>query len=1175
MRYLYKKTACLKPAFVCFVAILAMASTAFTVETYDLDEEVYETELLWSQFCLNQNRMWGGARPRVYNGNVYVLYVDPSDRPWVAKIPLDGSPATEALLFSELRVTQTIGNDNHRSFELIIDNQGYIHVVGDMHGEFGNWRYVYANGPGFSGVNHWVSDRPGDVSSFTKTHTPYCPAGTRPTYPELQKDRNGKLYNPTTRIHGLNNRMAVGVSSMDDATGIWTMLGADIPSEFGGQSNRPVTAWGRGAEGADTGYSLPGISIAFDNDNRLHLLARLLKWTPAERGGHWFSHVVYAWSDDGGETFYKADGTPVQLPMMPDEGPHQGDILYASPEGVLTLKGADIRIDNEGKPVIQVKSRTTGTHTFRLESNAWVEYSGMPFWDMTVDAYGVMTAKIGREDGFTRFWGPGEQRRDVMMPMYKFDPDYLRDTGDLVFSQGYMTGTIRIYRTSIRRPGVVAPAAPTGLVAAFNPDNALDLSWTDNAENETGFKIERKTGTDGDWVQIGMAGPGFTRYRDSGAVPHTFYVYRIRAYNAAGDSAYSNEDSVIQGSWRPEVGLTAPADGAAFASGVSSVSISADAMDPDGEVVQVEFFRNGESIGVDADGTDAWSATWAAPPDGQYEITAVATDNEGVAGVSLPATLTVGTWITLEADSDTVAENGTGAVFTVTRAAPDTVGDIVVGFSMGGSAVEGVDYTLAPSGSVTIPDGSRTATVALQPVDEDVLRAPRYAVITLSSASVGSPGTPSSAQVTITDDEKDRLKNQVWQGGGGNERWSDSLNWSPSPVWGDATHVIFNASGAGFLTNRIQNNYTIGYLTFNDNADADITIMFRRNTGAPRNLTMGGPSTRNPTLTVYPGAPGSYNIGGPWDGSGNLVLAGDLNITHEGDGILTFGQRITQEGGSRSVTLDGTGTVVFNAANTYTGETAILGGRLQLGNANALASSAAVSLAPGAVLDTTGLATYAIPAGQLLTIGVDASTGDAIGIHAAGLDISSASVTFEAYGLLQAEAYVLAGYTSLTGASFASVSGLPVGYTIDYDYGGNQIALVPVYAEWEAAGAFGADSSGDGIPNGMAFLLGAPGPNERATGHLPVVEITDEGVMVLNFPMRNAAHRGDKVLHLEYSTDLGVWTSVPVPDTSSGPTQGVTFIITPGDPLNTVEATISSEEAPDGKIFSRLRAIRP
>src|SRR5437867_2427314 len=68
----------------------------------------------------------------------------------------------------------------------------------------------------------------------------------------------------------------------------------------------------------------------------------------------------------------------------------------------------------------------------------------------------------------------------------------------------------------------------------------LQLTWTNNSTNEDGFKIERSTGTTGTFVQIGVTGPGVTSYTDSGLADATTYCYRVRAYNAAGDSDYTN-----------------------------------------------------------------------------------------------------------------------------------------------------------------------------------------------------------------------------------------------------------------------------------------------------------------------------------------------------------------------------------------------------------------------------------------------------------------------------------------------------------------------------------------------------------------------------------------------------------------------------------------------------------
>lgn len=65
------------------------------------------------------------------------------------------------------------------------------------------------------------------------------------------------------------------------------------------------------------------------------------------------------------------------------------------------------------------------------------------------------------------------------------------------------------------------------------------LSWVDNSTNETGFRIERST--DGvSFAEIATVGPDVVSYVDGNLPNSTTYSYRVRAYNTAGNSGYSN-----------------------------------------------------------------------------------------------------------------------------------------------------------------------------------------------------------------------------------------------------------------------------------------------------------------------------------------------------------------------------------------------------------------------------------------------------------------------------------------------------------------------------------------------------------------------------------------------------------------------------------------------------------
>lgn len=89
------------------------------------------------------------------------------------------------------------------------------------------------------------------------------------------------------------------------------------------------------------------------------------------------------------------------------------------------------------------------------------------------------------------------------------------------------------------------PAPPTGLVAQVSSNKQIDLSWEDKSGNEAGFKIERKQGNAGNFTQIATVGANVTNFSSLNLSPNTKYFYRVRAYNAGGNSSYSNTASAI------------------------------------------------------------------------------------------------------------------------------------------------------------------------------------------------------------------------------------------------------------------------------------------------------------------------------------------------------------------------------------------------------------------------------------------------------------------------------------------------------------------------------------------------------------------------------------------------------------------------------------------------------
>ena len=83
-------------------------------------------------------------------------------------------------------------------------------------------------------------------------------------------------------------------------------------------------------------------------------------------------------------------------------------------------------------------------------------------------------------------------------------------------------------------------AAPTNLIASAVSSSQINLSWTDNSDNEDGFVIERRT-IGGEFNPIDTVGANITFYHNTDLTDGARYYYRVYAYSGTNKSNYSNE----------------------------------------------------------------------------------------------------------------------------------------------------------------------------------------------------------------------------------------------------------------------------------------------------------------------------------------------------------------------------------------------------------------------------------------------------------------------------------------------------------------------------------------------------------------------------------------------------------------------------------------------------------
>ncbi|MDP8239542.1 MAG: fibronectin type III domain-containing protein [Candidatus Hatepunaea meridiana] len=101
---------------------------------------------------------------------------------------------------------------------------------------------------------------------------------------------------------------------------------------------------------------------------------------------------------------------------------------------------------------------------------------------------------------------------------------------------------------------VILPRTPVNLTAVAVTPFGVHISWSLNSSNEDGFHIEESVNDTSDFTLINSPGSGITSISLNDKQAGTTYHYRIRAYNAFGNSTFSEVSTASIPVWSKTYG---------------------------------------------------------------------------------------------------------------------------------------------------------------------------------------------------------------------------------------------------------------------------------------------------------------------------------------------------------------------------------------------------------------------------------------------------------------------------------------------------------------------------------------------------------------------------------------------------------------------------------------------
>jgi len=377
--------------------------------------------------------------------------------------------------------------------------------------------------------------------------------------------------------------------------------------------------------------------------------------------------------------------------------------------------------------------------------------------------------------------------------------------GFAVTSHNNGAGAVATFQDFSVEPGGPSLEAPTGLSAtSLGPSAGIVLKWVDNSMNEMAYAVERSsTSATGGFTEIANNLPANSEtYTDTAVVGGQHYWYRVRAFSNTTGGPYSNVADTIGGI---QNGLTMQAWNNLTREGPAALTQVVPAVDFDwgwgspGPAIQPNDFstlftgrvRVPETgwytfISQTDDAGNCWidDALVSSDPDSHgmrdapnttpielvkdnwYNIRFEQEEYSGGAGARLDwvrpdgtreripsAFLDVGTDPLVQfasAGQNLLESSGTRAI-NVELSSPASQ-DVIVPYTVSGSAIDGLDYTITPS-PITIPAGSVTGAITVT-INDDTRNEPdETIVLTMGTPTNGTAGGTTVHTITVADND--------------------------------------------------------------------------------------------------------------------------------------------------------------------------------------------------------------------------------------------------------------------------------------------------------------------------------------------------------------------------------------------------------------------------------------